>query len=488
MGRSARIEILGSVLLALVLAGCGGSSGGGGSSSSTSDDGGDNGDDSTAGGNGGDDNGTDTGGALIAFEEPFFFVANDGESGVSGAAQLWRTNGLVEGTFKLADPASGGDPDIQELTPFEDGLYFIADDGAGAQLWFSDGTEGGAEKVTSLDEELGMAYLTVMGDYLYFSATHDGSTEALWRTDGTDVELVKDINPGSAGGTALLTVMNDTLYFVANDGDGTELWRSDGTEAGTARVAEINPDGNAFSSSWARRLEVVGDHLYFNASDGDERGLWRSDGSEAGTERTIDIAFGAFGAAAMTVVGDTLMFKHNPGSGIGIYVTDGTEAGTTFGLADGTQVFGDDVQPMAQLNGSVFFRARDANDADDAFGNEPWLSDGTEAGSMILKDINPGSSHSNPDDFVRIGDHVYFTASDPMGDSRVWRTDGTEGGTVAVSDFGIGGAGTLIAADGGDQLLVYGNLRLSRLRDGQLESITDICPMFSGGCSEYLYH
>ena len=445
--------------------------------SSSSGDSNSNGEDGDNGGSGGSSDGP-----LTAFDTPFFFVANDGESGVTGASQLWRTNGLTEGTFKLADPASGGDPDIQELTPFEDGLYFIADDGAGSQIWFSDGTEGGAEKVTNLDKALDTAYLTVMGDYLYFSATHNAAKEALWRTDGTDVELVKDTNAGlMEASTSFLTVMNDTLYFVADDGSGRELWRSDGTEAGTSRVKEINPGGSAFSALSTRRLEVVDDHLFFVASDGDETGLWRSDGTEAGTERVSDVA----GAAAMTAVDGTLMFKHNAGSGIGIYVTDGTDAGTTFGLADGTQVFGDDVEPMAHLNGSVFFRARDAASE---FGNEPWVSDGTSSGSGILKDINAGSSHSNPENFVRVGDHVYFTASSAGFSSRIWRTDGTEAGTVAVSDGGIGAAGTLIAADGGADLLVYGNLKLSRLRAGELEPIADICPVFSGGCSEYISH
>lgn len=476
MSRSAQFEILGIALAALVLAGCGGGGGGGGGSE------GGEGSSAEPGNNDGNDDEPDDEVALSAFDPPFFFVANDGESGVTGAAQLWRTNGLDEGTYKLADPASGGaDPEIQELTPSEDGLYFIADDGAGAgaQLWFSDGTEGGAEKVTNLDEELGTAYLTVMGDYLYFAATHNGSTEALWRVDGTDVELVKDINPGSPGGTALLTVMNDTLYFIANDGDGRELWRSDGTDAGTLRVAEINPDGNAFNPLSARRLEVVGDHLYFNASDSSELGLWRSDGTEAGTVRVQGLTFGAFGAAAMTAVGDTLMFKHNPGGGVGIFATDGTEAGTTFGLADGTQVFGDDVAPMAHLNGSVFFRARDANDADDAFGNERWISDGTEAGSVILKDSNPGSSSSNPSHFLRIGDHVYFATERVV--PRIWRTDGTTGGTVIVEQTGIGTACTLIAADDANVLLIFDGLRLYRLHNGERERIKEICSVFGGG-------
>lgn len=471
MRLKSQLDLIGIALLTVfLLTGCNGSSSGGSS----------NDDNGSSGGGSGGSGATE----LTEFSSPFFFVANDGESGVSGAAQLWRTDGLDEGTFKLADPATGGDPDIQELTPFGDGLYFIADDGAGAQIWFSDGTEDGAERVTSLDEELDSdtAYLTVMGDFLYFVATHNGAEEALWRTDGTDVELVKDINPGSEGGTALLTVMNDTLYFVADDGDGRELWKSDGSEEGTSRVAEINPGGNAFASN-VPRLQVVGDHLYFNAFDGDESGLWRSNGTDAGTELVVD-----FNAFAMTTVGDTLMFKYNPGTGFGMYKTDGTEAGTTFGLADGTQVFGDSFAPMAQLNGSVFFLARDANDADDAFGNEPWISDGTEAGSRMLKDINPGSSHSNPSDFLRIGGHVYFAASDTA--PRIWRSDGTTDGTIVIDETGIGTAGNLIAADGGEVLLISDGLRLYRLHDGERVRISEICTVFGGGggCREYLGH
>jgi ELWxxDGT repeat protein len=36
--------------------------------------------------------------------------------------------------------------------------------------------------------------------------------------------------------------VGDTLYFAADDGShGTELWRTDGTRAGTWLVKDINP-------------------------------------------------------------------------------------------------------------------------------------------------------------------------------------------------------------------------------------------------------
>ena len=105
---------------------------------------------------------------------------------------------------------------------------------------------------------------------------------------------------------------------------------------------------------------------------------------------------------------------------------------------------------------------------------------------MILKDINPGSSHSNPSNFLRIGDRVYFAAADVS--PRIWRTDGTTDGTVVADQTGIGTAGDLIAADGGNALLIFDGLRLHRLHNGERVRIKEICTVFGGGCIEYLDH
>ena len=65
---------------------------------------------------------------------------------------------------------------------------------------------------------------------------------------------LKDIKPtGSAFSniSPLFTGVNGTLFFRADDGSsGLELWKSDGTEAGTVRVKDINV-ATAGSSPWA---------------------------------------------------------------------------------------------------------------------------------------------------------------------------------------------------------------------------------------------
>src|SRR3954447_14515934 len=84
--------------------------------------------------------------------------------------------------------------------------------------------------------------------------------------------LVKIINlTGDAftlGANAdVATNVNGTLYFTANDGShGRELWKSDGTSAGTVLVKDINPGSG--SSGTSRELTNVNGTLFFTASDG----------------------------------------------------------------------------------------------------------------------------------------------------------------------------------------------------------------------------
>lgn len=128
--------------------------------------------------------------------------------------------------------------------------------------------------------------MRVVGDVMYFQASIPTATgDELWRTDGTaaGTALVKDIRPGpQSSGVRYLTNVNGRLFFTANDGsNGVELWTSDGTAAGTHLLKDLRP---GVESSNPRYLTYVGGALYFIANDGTSgRSLWRSDGTSAGT-------------------------------------------------------------------------------------------------------------------------------------------------------------------------------------------------------------
>jgi ELWxxDGT repeat protein len=59
--------------------------------------------------------------------------------------------------------------------------------------------------------------------------------------------LIKDIDPGANSSFPVEhTRLNDTLLFQAFEGaHGRELWKTDGTEAGTVLVKDINPTGDS---------------------------------------------------------------------------------------------------------------------------------------------------------------------------------------------------------------------------------------------------
>jgi ELWxxDGT repeat protein len=79
--------------------------------------------------------------------------------------------------------------------------------------------------------------------------------------------MVKDIYPER------LTAVNGALFFSGDDGiHGEELWKSDGTEAGTVLVEDINPGSG---SSGPGSLTAVNGALFFGANDGVHGGeLW----------------------------------------------------------------------------------------------------------------------------------------------------------------------------------------------------------------------
>src|SRR4029078_11423156 len=92
---------------------------------------------------------------------------------------------------------------------------------------------------------------TAVGDRLFFTAADRVHGRELWKADGTraGTTLGKDTGPGRAGITQpYLTAVGDTVFFGADDDvHGHELWKSDGTEAGTVMVKDIYPgDGEGF--------------------------------------------------------------------------------------------------------------------------------------------------------------------------------------------------------------------------------------------------
>jgi len=274
-----------------------------------------------------------------------------------------------------------------------------------------------------------------VGNTLYFSMNDGLTGRELWKSDGTvaGTVQVKDINPG--GGSSFPTFLGavgSTLFFMADDGlTGHELWKTDGTLAGTVRIKDINPGSGP---SLPQDAAVMGNTLYFVANDGAfGTELWKSDGSEAGTVRVKDIRPGVQGAFPRqpTAVGNTLYFTADDGQlGRLLWKTDGTEAGTV----RVTDRLVNTVGQLTAVGNTLFFTADDG-----VSGSELWKSDGTDAGTVRVADIRPGSLGSGPVLYTAIGNTLYFTANDGVAGQELWRSDGTERNTFLVRDLRPGG-------------------------------------------------
>jgi ELWxxDGT repeat protein len=387
-----------------------------------------------------------SGNPLVDVNGTLFFRAHD----VVHGFELWKSDGTADGTVLVKDigPGVNTAPYLipQFLTNVHGTLFFIMDDGVyGLELWKSDGTEAGTVLVKDINPGSNSAFshlltdsLVAVGDTLFFSANDGVHGVEIWKSDGTETGtvMVKDIQLSEKDSSpAKLTHVNGILFFAA--GDGTNgLWKSDGTEAGTLKLATFDR-----YPGW---LTSVHGTLFFSAwhsSVGIE--LWRSDGTVAGTTLVKDLN-GALNSHPrwLTNVHGTLFFiASDVGIGQALFKSDGTAVGTVLVKAV------DNVRDLAPVGDKLYFRTSLPSG-----GSQPWISDGTDEGTRVLKgDLSllnlAGSNHF----FTDVNGTAFFAANDGVTGVELWKSDGTEEGTVLVEDI-VAGEGSnpqnLTNADG----------------------------------------
>ena len=339
-----------------------------------------------------------------------FFRANNGVNGT----ELWMTDGTEEGTVMVEDIVEGQTgSSINEITALGNMLIFEAyTEDFGMELWGWHPIHGaqlvkdifpGNNSYGNPNGSYPYSFVEVNGS-LYFIARDswdedDSGNYELWKTDGTEdgTMMVKDINSnGESSYVGYLTPFDDMLYFRASDEHGSEIWKTDGTEDGTVMVKDIRQGSSGSSPQY---LTVFGDAIYFSANEGTNEGyeLWKTDGTEEGTVMVYNVC---------------------PG-GSGSYPQD-----------------------FVVMGGWLYFTATDCDD-----GYELWKTDGNPGGgshTLLVKDILPGSGSSYPFALTVVsdgfdGELLYFSANDGSFGYELWRSDGTEQGTIMVKDIRYGG-------------------------------------------------
>lgn len=379
-----------------------------------------------------------------------FFVANNGTNGW----ELWRTDGTPGGTVMVKDIVrTRGSSNPAFLTDVNGILYFSANDGInGYELWKSDGTEAGTVMVK--DIRVGKSsfprLITNVDGVVYFTADDGIAGRELWKSDGTagGTELVKDLNPGlRATPYRNFTSVNNTLFFSANDRiHGEELWKSDGTATGTVMVKDLFPKpttklhpGVVALGPALLNFASVNGKLYFTAYGADGYYFWKSDGTEAGTVPLMianPIGGGPVTAFFTSYKGSVFFFngggEYPDTYSFSLMKEDASGKITTIAtyFLDG---FYDSRTPfLVESSNLLYLTGRPTPDR----GYALFRTGGTAASTKLVADTYIDVGHSSdPTDFVKMGNILYFTASDETDGTNLWKTDGTNTGTVQLTEM-----------------------------------------------------
>ena len=241
-----------------------------------------------------------------------------------------------------------------------------------------------------------------------------------------------------------LTVFNNEVYFTARQDapsyKGLEMYKSNGNINNANLVLDINSSMNNFSSTpknyfYSNTLNTI----LFTADDAPTPGnfeLWKTNGTGAGTVKVHEFNPNGNGnPRRFTDFNNKVFFAvtgNNTGEELGF--TDGTSAGSGIIeiLAGAT---GSEPQQFKEFNGELYFSANGAN------GRELWKTDGTPSGTVQLRNIN-ASGDSNPEKLTIYNNKLYFVADDGVNGKELWETNGTASGTVLVSDLNPGATGS----------------------------------------------
>lgn len=332
------------------------------------------------------------------------FLGTDGTSG----SEPWITDGTPPGTFRLKDIQPGTPSSYMHFSAADAGKgYWSSFAPTGFEIWVTDGSLAGTRRFSKAAvSSSAPTFLAATGGRVFFQGfdVTGGTGFEISMTDGTTTRTVKDIKPGQTSGNAafITPLAKGQVAFAADDGrTGTELWVSSGT-AVTTILIDINspPTPSQTASDNVTSIAPLFGKLIFSATDGSDKTrnqhgqeLWISDGTAAGTRLLKDI----------------------------------------YSTSSATNVSSSYPSMLCRLGNHVYFRAFEP-----VGGGELWRTDGTTAGTVMVKDIVPGSGSSYPSEITRVRDRIYFRATDGNSGYELWVTDGTVQGTRMVKDIDAG--------------------------------------------------
>lgn len=327
-----------------------------------------------------------------------------------GAGPLWETDGTPGGAFRVP-----GQPDSltvynRQLVASGGRAFWFAGDGSGSlELWAIDpAAPPAASRIGSFPQVSDLA--TTPEGVMFGAATMTGGLLDLWKSDGTPAgtRLVRAF--GSYQPIQIQRVGARWFLALAVPPARFQVWVTDGRAAGTQILLEF--DGTLSGVGFAGSLR--GQALFWVSLPTGGAALWRSDGTEAGTFVLHTFAGGFSGAITATADGGFFSVSSDAIRFSQLWVTDGSVAGTRL-VRDFSDLPGNpppSVGAMFDVAGTLVFGLSN-NEV-----KQLWRSDGSTTGTLLLQDLVTAEIQQGP--IVAFGSDVFFAGSDPYAGSEPW--------------------------------------------------------------------
>jgi ELWxxDGT repeat protein len=281
-----------------------------------------------------------------------------------------------------------------------------------------------------------------------------GDRPELWITDGTPAGT----RPLDLDGLYYSNIYEEGDFKVAHGSEGEayfhgrlpgtpgvpepdKIWRTDGTREGTYVFADLNTISQEYEIAW------LDGRVYFDAGAGRTHPagneLWTSDGTAAGTHMVRDIAPNVPMAISSLITdlravnGRLMFYATRTGAALEPWSSDGTQNGTVRLTRPDTDI-NEPADAIVEFAGRLGSQVIFASNFGANVGRELGITDGTSSGTRVLHELKYAGASSDPADFLRLGDHLLFTASANNEPRRLWRTDGTPAGTMPLSPDNTG--------------------------------------------------
>ncbi len=365
---------------------------------------------------------------LVSAGNQVFFTTPD----ENNASQLWRSDGTPGGTFQLTHGPTITVTDAYYYNyPFDvavlnDVLLFRATEFTRTLLWRSDGTLTGTYQVSDIVPSsnyntgyvgsphiINNATVLLKGELLYsFSTGYHGY--GLAKTDGTTTGTVA-LTGDQFRTKPVMLHFKDQVFFFTNT---NELWRSDGTGAGTQRVATLPFAGPGYQVENIKvgSFVATANMAYFVVSYayGPSKGLsyytelWQTDGTPTGTKLIRPIcAYFDIGTVndklVITAVLDSVAIPTYP------YTTCSTDWSSYVVTTDQS-----DQPELTRLASISFYNTLQMPQTLLGYAQPNfWISDGTPLGTRRLMTVTDQIRVDETTNVVLSGNHLFFSAYSP---------------------------------------------------------------------------